>query len=151
MKTTLLFLSFLLFAFSTTSLLVAAGDTLDPVLDIDGNELQNGEDVIRVSTALDIVSLNIPLFCRQSSLWTLQGVFVTMGGARGNFSRNFQIQKYSELGNTYKFVYCVDNVGCRDIGPAIMNGIGPLTILNDPLQVVFVKAEGSQIKKITHG
>ncbi|KAA8520075.1 hypothetical protein F0562_014331 [Nyssa sinensis] len=193
MKTTLLFLSFLLFAFSTTSLLVAAGHTLDPVLDINGDELQaseryyalpliwamgggltvsrningslcplnvvqslseidNGypltftpildkEDVIRVSTPLDIGFLNMMTICIQSNVWTVEGSFVTTNGSGGSIIRNFQIQKYREtpMGQTYKFVYCVARMVCQDIGRSSVNGVRALTLLVEPYEMVFVK------------
>ncbi|KAA8536992.1 hypothetical protein F0562_029470 [Nyssa sinensis] len=183
-----------------------AGDTLDPVLDIHGNELQaseryyalpllwamgggltlsrningslcplnvvqspyeidNGfpltftpildkENVIRVSTALDIEFSNIPTYCRQPLVWTVEGSFVTTNGEGGSFIRNFQIQKSKEtlIGTTYKFVYCVARMVCQDIGRSSVNGVRALTLLVDPYEMVFVKVadEGSQIKKVTN-
>ncbi|KAA8550064.1 hypothetical protein F0562_001748 [Nyssa sinensis] len=192
MKTTLLFLSFLLFAFSTTSLLVAADDTLDPVLDSNGDELQAGEryyalpliwamgggltlsrningslcplnvvqspseidngypltftpldkgDVIRVSSPLDIEFLNIPTYCREPTVWTVEGSFITTNGKGGNAIRNFRIQKYRKtpMAQTYKFVYCVARMACQDIGRSSVNGVRALTLLVEPYEMVFVK------------
>ncbi|KAA8550063.1 hypothetical protein F0562_001747 [Nyssa sinensis] len=187
-----------------SSLYLLADDTLNAVLDTDGNELQAGqgyyalpliwamgggltlsrningslcplnvvqspfevdngrplvftsildkEDVIRVSTPLDIEFLNTPTFCRQSTVWTVENSFITTNGEGGSGIRNFQIQKSRETPtlSTYKFVYCVARMVCRDIGRSSVNGVRALTLHVEPYEMVFVKAEGSQIKKITN-
>ncbi|KAA8550070.1 hypothetical protein F0562_001754 [Nyssa sinensis] len=191
----------------TMFLNTASDDTLDPVLDIEGNELQaaesyyalpliwalgggltvarningticplnvvqalsevdNGrplkfsaimdkEDVIRESTPLDI-QFSTTTICPQSTVWTVNGAFITTGGEGGSIISNFRIQKSNELsfGKTYKFVYCFARMACQDIGRSEVNGRRPLTLMiNRPWEVVFVKAavEGSKIRKITAG
>ncbi|KAA8517740.1 hypothetical protein F0562_015201 [Nyssa sinensis] len=174
-------------------------DTLNPVLDIHGNELQAGEgyyalpaigalgwgggltsfrplyvvqtpfeadnarplvfrpilhkeDIIRVSTPLNIEFLNTSAFCCQSTVWTVESSFITTNGERGCRIPNFQIHKSKETLTvaTYKFVYCGATMPCQDIGRSCVNGVRALTLGVEPYEMAFVKAEGSQSENITN-
>uniref|UniRef100_A0A5B7BRF9 Putative miraculin-like n=1 Tax=Davidia involucrata TaxID=16924 RepID=A0A5B7BRF9_DAVIN len=114
-----------------------------PILDED--------DVIRVSTDIDIKFPGAPRICSDLPIWKISDSFVTLGGVGESVTDRFRIEKNNALPTlpAYKFVFCKAKMACQNIGISNKNGIRYLAITDDPYMMVFKKAEASLIRKVT--